>query len=35
MKFDDETTDVLMFGGVDLSHGRLRKDEILKARKGI
>jgi hypothetical protein len=32
---DDDTTDVLMFGGVGLTSGRLRKDEILKARKGI
>jgi hypothetical protein len=32
---DDKTTDVLMFGGVGLTSGRLRKDEIIKARKGI
>ncbi len=32
---DKLTTDALMFGGVGLTHGRLRKKEILKARKGI
>jgi hypothetical protein len=32
---DDVVTTVMMFGGAGITSGRLRKDEILKARKGI
>ena len=35
LEHDKVTTDALMFVGPGLIHGRLRKDEILKARKGI
>lgn len=35
LEHDDVVSDVLMWGGAGLPNGRLRKDEILKARKGI
>lgn len=35
LKHDDAVTDALMFGGAGLIGGRLRKREILQARRGI
>ncbi len=35
LQHDDDTKDVLMFGGSGLTKGRLRKREILQARAGI
>jgi hypothetical protein len=35
LKHDNKNDDVMMWGGAGLKHGRLRKNEILKGRKGI
>lgn len=35
LKHNDEIEDLLMFGGVGLKHGRMRKQDILNGRAGI